>query len=84
MFNQISRVNSPIFIDDYESCADYDFITDYAKNTQIIISKVEKGKPLKISDYNNSNNYTIIKPIIIGAKTMSINKNNVAEIQKAA
>lgn len=84
MFNQISRVNLPIFVDDYESCADYDFIKDYAKNTQVIVSKVEKGKSLKIADYNNSNNCTIIKPIITGAKTISINKKKIAEIQKAA
>ena len=84
MFNQISRVNLPIFIDDYESCVDYDFIKDYAKNTQIIVSKVEKSTPLKITDYNDSNSFTIIKPTITGAKTISINKNNIAEIQKAA
>ena len=84
MFNKINGVNFPIFIDDYESCADYNFIKDYAKNTQVITSKVEKGQPLKISDYNNSNNYTIIKPTINGAKTILINKNNVAEIQKVA
>ena len=83
MFNQISRVNFPIFIDDYESCADYDFIKYYAPNTQLIISKVEKGNSLKIADYNNINNYKIIKPIITGYKTMFINKNNVAE-KKAA
>ena len=84
MFNQISGANFPIFIDDYESCTDYDFIKDYAKNTQLIISKVKKGKALKIADYNNMNNYTIIKPIIKGYKTISISKNNKAVLQKVA
>lgn len=84
MFNGITGANFPIFIDDYESCADYNFIKDYSSNTQIIISKVEKGKALKIADYNNMNNYTIIKPIINGYKTISINKNNKAVMQKAA
>ena len=82
MFNKISNSNFPIFIDDYESCVDYDFIKDYADSTQIFIAKVEKGNLLKIADYNNKNNYTIIKPVISGCKTMSIN-NNVA-IKKAA
>ena len=84
MFNQISESNFPIFIDDYESCTDYDFINDYAKNTQLIISRVEKGNALKISDYNNMENYTIIKPIITGFKTISINKNNKSIMPKAA
>ena len=55
MFNKISRVNAPLFIDDYESCADYDFIKDYSQDTQIIISKVAKGKPLEITDLEESN-----------------------------
>ena len=55
MFNKISRVNAPLFIDDYESCADYDFINDYSQDTQIIISKVAKGKPLEITDLEESN-----------------------------
>ena len=84
MFNQISGANFPIFIDDYESCTDYNIIKDYAKNTQLIISKAEKGNALKISNYNNKNDYTIIKPIITGFKTISINKNNTAILPKAA
>ncbi len=56
MFNKISGVNFPIFIDDYESCVDYDFISKYANKTQIIVSKVEKGNLLKISDGNNKDN----------------------------
>lgn len=82
MFNKISRVNAPIFIDDYESCADYDFIKEYSNGTQLIISKVEKGHLLKIAD-NNSNNYTVVKPKIKGYKTIQLNKN-VAEILQAA
>lgn len=50
MFNKISRLNGPIFIDDYESCVDYDFIKDYSENTQLIIAKVEKGQDLQIQN----------------------------------
>ena len=60
MFNEISGTHFPIFIDDAESCADYDFVNEYAKNTQVIVSNVEKGNLLKIADANNSNNATII------------------------
>lgn len=73
MFNKISKMNFPIFIDDYESCADYDFITDYAKGTQVIVSKVEKGSNLKIAD-GNSDKFTIIK---------TESNNKVAELQAA-
>lgn len=73
MFNKISRANFPIFIDDYESCADYDFIDEYAKDTQVIVSKVEKGNLLKIADYS-SDKATIIKPVVSGVKTFRINK----------
>ena len=83
MFNQISRANFPIFIDDYESCADYDFISEYSKDTQIIISKVEKGHPLTISDYN-SEKATIIKPIISGFRTFRQNNNQAAKLLQAA
>ena len=51
MFNMISGVNVPIFIDDSESCADYDFISNLPDNTQVFISSVEKGHELQISDY---------------------------------
>ena len=74
MFNQISRANFPIFIDDYESCADYDFINEYSKHTQIILSKVEKGHPLTISDYN-STKATVIKPVISKVKTFKTQKD---------
>lgn len=76
MFNKISKANFPVFVDDYESCADYDFVNEYAKDTQVIIAKVEKGTWLKIADAN-SDSITIIKPVIKGFKTMKIkNKNN--------
>lgn len=83
MFNKITGANFPIFIDDYESCADYDFISQYSDDTQLIISKVEKGNSLKISDAS-SDNYTVIKPNIKGFKTINTYKNNVADISKAA
>ena len=86
MFNQISRANFPIFIDDFESCADYDFINEYSKYTQIILSKVEKGHPLTISDYN-SNKATIIKPVISGFRTFKVQKeikNQTAQLPQAA
>ena len=84
MFNKISETNFPIFIDDYESCADFDFIKEYSQDTQIITSKVEKGHLLKIADYNNMDICTVIKPNIKGFKTMHVKKNNFAEILKAA
>lgn len=85
MFNKISKAKFPIFIDDYESCADYDFISEYAKDTQIIISKVEKGNLLKIADYNNMDNCVVIKPNIKGYKTtLNIHKKKVATILQAA
>ena len=86
MFNQISRANFPIFIDDYESCADYDFIKEYSNDTQIIISKVEKGHPLTISDYNTGK-ATVIKPVISGFRTFKTQKeikNQTAKLPQAA
>ena len=86
MFNQISRANFPIFIDDYESCADYDFINEYSKHTQIILSKVEKGHPLTISDYS-SEKATVIKPVISGFRTFITQKetkNQTAKLPQAA
>ncbi|MBQ3413864.1 MAG: hypothetical protein IJH39_00620 [Clostridia bacterium] len=83
MFNKISKVNLPIFIDDYESCADYDFIGKYAKDTQLITCTVKKGQALKISN-NTGELYTVIKPVIKSFKTLKLYKNNNAEIRKAA
>lgn len=59
MFNKIADVNLLLFIDDSESCADYNFIEQYADNSQIIIAQVRKGEELKISDYSEieSENY---------------------------
>lgn len=51
MLNRISGVNLPIFIDDTESCADYDFIEEYSNDNQILIASVAKGQELVISDY---------------------------------
>lgn len=56
MFNKISGINSPLFVDDSESCADYDFVEDYSNDTQIIITRVEKGQELKIQDANVEQN----------------------------
>ena len=53
MLNKISGVNLPLFIDDSESCADYNFIDDFSNDTQILIAKVEKGQNLEISNYQN-------------------------------
>lgn len=58
MFNKISSVNVPLFIDDSESCADYNFTQEYSNDTQILIAKVEKGQDLKIQEaYSNESNY---------------------------
>lgn len=84
MFNQIARTNFPIFIDDMESCADYDFIKDYSSNSQLIVSNVVKGSNLKIADYYNTNNCTIIKPVITNAKTFNTYRKNNTAIQRAA
>ena len=51
MLNKVANTNFPLFIDDSESCADYNFIDDYAKDSQVFIARVEKGKELIISDY---------------------------------
>ena len=83
MFNKITGAKFPIFIDDYESCTDYDFINQYSEDTQLIISRVEKGNLLKIAD-SNSGKYTIIKPIISGVKTIKTYKNSVDNISRAA
>lgn len=53
MLNKISGVNLPLFVDDSESCADYNFIDDFSNDTQILIAKVEKGQNLEISNYQN-------------------------------
>lgn len=84
MFNQIARTNFPIFIDDMESCADYDFIKDYSSNSQLIVSNVVKGSNLKIADYYNTDNCTIIKPVITNAKTFTTYRKNNTAIPRAA
>lgn len=57
MFNKISGVNVPLFIDDSESCADYNFTEEYSKDTQVLIAKVEKGQELKIQENCLKNTY---------------------------
>ena len=84
MFNQIAKTNFPIFIDDMESCADYNFIKNYSNNSQLIVSNVVKGSNLKISDYYNSNNYTVIKPLITRVKTINTYRKSSTAIPKAA
>ena len=54
MLNKVAKTNFPLFIDDSETCADYNFIEDYSNDTQIFIARVEKGKELTISDYKTS------------------------------
>lgn len=53
MLNKVANTNFPLFIDDSESCADFNFIEDYAKDTQILISRVQKGQELTVSNYND-------------------------------
>ena len=84
MFNKIAKTNFPIFIDDMESCADYDFIKEYSSNSQLIVSNVVKGSNLKIADYYNNENCTIIKPVITNAKTIKVYNKNTTAIPKAA
>ena len=50
MLNKISKINLPLFIDDSESCADYNFVDLYSKHAQILIAEVEKGKELRIQE----------------------------------
>ena len=59
MLNKISEVKLPIFIDDTESCADYNFIEEYSKDNQILIASVVKGQDLTISDYMKENDSLI-------------------------
>ena len=61
MFNKISEVNLPLFIDDTESCADYNFIEQYADNSQILIANVCKGQELKITNYNEDISESYLK-----------------------
>lgn len=53
MFNKISGVNLPIFIDDSESCADYNFIEQYSKSNQLLITQVKKGEELHVKNYES-------------------------------
>ncbi len=60
MLNKISGVKLPLFVDDSESCADYNFIEDFSNDIKIFIAKVEKGQSLEIIDYI-SNNIQFVK-----------------------
>ena len=84
MFNKIANTNFPIFIDDYESCVDYDFISKYSHDTQLIICNVKKGKSLKISNFENRNQYTIMKCKISGFKTIKTQINSAVTLKNAA
>lgn len=52
MFNKISNINIPLFVDDNERCVDFNFIENYSNDTQIIIAEAKKGENLKIKDEN--------------------------------
>lgn len=56
MLNKISKINVPLFVDDSESCADYNFTEQYAIDTQLLIARVEKGQELKIQNSSLQNN----------------------------
>lgn len=82
MFNKIAKTNFPIFIDDTETCVDYDFVNEYSNGSQLIVSMVQRGTPLKIANYNNDSEFTIIKQPIRGFRT--IDKYNINAVPKAA
>jgi len=84
MFNKIAKTNFPLFIDETERCEDFDFIKKYSDNSQLIISKAKKRAALKIANYNNNNEFTIIKQPIIGFKTMKVHKCNTKSMLNAA
>ncbi len=84
MFNHIGRVNFPLFIDDYESYTDYNFIKEYGKDTQLLLAEVQKGQALKIADYNNAKDFKLLKPTIKGCKTMKIVQRDNSVIKKVA
>lgn len=50
MLNMVSGINIPLFIDDSESCTDYNFTQEYSKNTQILIASAKKGHDLTIQE----------------------------------
>ena len=58
MFNKISKINCPLFVDDSESCADYNFIESYSNDAQVIITRVEKGQELEIKEMEEQNSYS--------------------------
>ena len=52
MFNKISKINIPLFVDDNERCVDFNFIEDYLNDSQIIIAEAKKGQKLEIKGNN--------------------------------
>lgn len=54
MLNKISNINLPLFIDDSESCTDYDFINTFSNDTQLIIAKVKQYHDLTILNNQKS------------------------------
>ena len=52
MFNKITNVNIPLFVDDNERAVDFNFIEDYSNDTQIIIAEAKKGQKLQIENSN--------------------------------
>ena len=56
MFNKMTNVNIPLFVDDNERAVDFNFIEDYSNNTQIIIAEAKKGQKLKIDGENINQN----------------------------
>ena len=51
MLNKVSNLNIPLFIDDSETCPDFDFKSMYNDN-QLFIAQVKKGKSLTITNGN--------------------------------
>ena len=57
MLNKVSGINIPLFIDDSESCTDYNFTQEYSNNTQILIASAKKGHDLTIQESCLENDY---------------------------
>ena len=56
MFNKISNINLPLFIDDNESSVDFNFKEIYANENQLLISEVVKGQDLQITNISKNTN----------------------------
>lgn len=53
MLNKVAKLNAPLFIDDSESCPDFDFKSMYNDN-QLFIAQVKKGHPLSFVNGNQT------------------------------